>query len=616
MQHIWRLIRTRLAEHIRGLVVVVLIALTVSAVPYGFAMLGRWLVDEALQVTGPPEAPQQEEAAGQQEGGLSVEWKAKTTEEKLRLLTIFFVASISVHFVVTGLSALSEVVKARMNNRMIYDLRSAVHGKLAGMEMAVFSREQVGQLMTRVLDDVGGIPGNLTQFVINLITQVAMLGLGLVLLLRLNPQMALVVLLVLPFYAATCVIFLPRIRRNTEELRVRGAEFNGFVVERLANVLTIKNYAQEEREVGSFSRMLEGNIDLSRRQQRLNLYFGTATTLITGLGALAVLALGFLKIRSGDMQLGEVLAFHGVTAQLFVPVSALVGLTGVVQTLKVLADRVFGVLDTPAGIRRAEDAVEVEELRGDVSFENVSQRYQEGGPFAVQDVTLQIPAGKTVCLVGPTGCGKSTLIALLTRLYDPTSGTVRIDGIDVRRLPVRRLRQMVGNVLHRSQVFTGTMADNICYGRPDATREEVEEVARMVGLHEFAQSLPNGYDTQIGRGAVAPDAERLARLGLARALITHPVILTVDDTYSAIAEEAERPLRSAIREALTGRTILIATSRLSLCEDADLVVVMQKGRLVQTGTHPGLLQEPGVYRRLYMRQMGLDESDEGAGPES
>ncbi len=513
---------------------------------------------------------------------------------------------------VTGLSALSEFIKARMNNHMIYELRSAVHEKVAGMEMAVFSREQVGQLMTRVLDDVGGLPGNLTQLVVNFLTQVAMLVLGLVLLLRLSPQMALVVLLVLPFYAATCIIFLPRIRRNTEELRVRGAELNGFVVERLTNVATVKNYAQEDREVERFSGMLDRNIGLSRRNQRLNLYFGTFTTLITGLGTLAVLALGFLKIRSGDMQLGEVLAFHGVTAQLFVPVSALVGLTGVVQTLSVLAGRVYGVLDTPATITRAGDVIDLREVRGDISFDHVSLRYQEGGPFAVEDVNLNIPVGTAVCLVGSTGCGKSTLIALLTRLYDPTAGTVRIDGVDVRRFPVRRLRRMVGNVLHQGQLFMGTMAENIAYGRREATREEIEDVARTVGLHEFVRFLPQGYDTALGRGAITLNADQLARLGLARALITRPAILTVDDTYTAIEEEAERPLRAAVRGFLADRTILMASSRLSLCEDADLVVVMQKGRVVQTGAHRNLLQEPGVYRRLYMRQMGLEGMDDPA----
>jgi ABC-type multidrug transport system fused ATPase/permease subunit len=393
-------------------------------------------------------------------------------------------------------------------------------------------------------------------------------------------------------------------------LRIRIAELTGYVVERITNVATIKNYAQENRELSNFGGMVDRNLGLSRRQHKLNLFFGSLTTIITGFGTLSVLFLGFLNIRGGSMQLGEVLAFYQITGQLFVPISALVGLTTVTQTLQVLASRVYNVLDTPAMLQEAKDAVEPGEIKGEIDFEHVSLRYEEGGPFAVEDINLAIPAGKTVCIVGPTGCGKSTLLMLLSRFYDPNDGVIRLDGIDIRKIPLETLRHKIGNVLHDTQVFSGTFAENIAYGAPDASQEDIEAAARLVELHDFIQNQPEAYKAKLGRGGITLNTEQLVKLGIARALVTKPAILTVDDTYTTIEEEIEQRLRSAVRDALADQTILIATSRLSICEDADMVVVMRMGKIIQVGTHEQLLATPDLYRRMYMRQMGLEVLDE------
>jgi len=609
MELTWRLIRTHLKKHTVFLVVVLLIVVIISATPYVFSFLGKWLVDEALQVTGPPKpkaASDTSETVGSDSRTVSIEWKAKTIAEKLRLLKIFFIASVSIHLAVTALSALSEFMKSRMTNRMVYELRSSVHEKIGSMEMGLFTREQVGQLMTRIMDDAGGIPGNLTQLVINFCTQIIMLALGAYLLFTLNPRMALFALGALPFYAVACFVFLPRIRKNTEELRIRGAEFNGFVVERLTNVATIKNYAQEDQEVSGFNSKLDNNMRLNRSQQNLSLGFGTLTTIITAIGTLAALLFGFLNIRAGRMQLGQVMAFYQVTAQLFVPISALVSLTNVAQTLQVLASRVYSVMDAPATLQDSEDIADLPDIRGDIEFKQVSLRYMEGGPFAVENVDFSVPAGTSVCIVGPTGCGKSTILTLISRLYDPTKGAIYLGGVDIRNIPVNRLRRAIGNVLHECQVLSGTIADNISYGSPDTTEKEIEEIAEAVGLHEFIQSQPKGYGTRLGSGGITLNAEELVKLSIARALVTKPSVLTIDDTYAAIEEDVESQLRASVRETLADHTILIATSRLSICEDADMVIVMQSGKIVQTGMHEELLAKPGLYRRMYMRQMGME----------
>ena len=610
MHLVWRMIRELLRDKKKAVVTRFLIAAAIAATPYAFSFLGKWLVDEALQVTGPPKPKAAAEtiaAPASPSPSLGIEWKAKTTEHKLRLVGIFLAASLGIHIVVTGLSAVSERLNSRTVQQMVHELRSAVHEKLTRLEMGLFGREQIGQLMTRVMDDAGGIPGNLTNLVINSCTQVAMLALGLVLLLRLNVQMTLIALVSLPLYAVSCIIFLPRLRRNAEQLRTRGAELNGLVVERLSSIATIKNYAQEDAELERFSKMLARNQGLSRTQHRLSLYFGTLTTLITGFGTLAVLAFGFLNIKAGRMQLGEVLAFHQVTAQLFVPISALVGMATVAQTLQVFGQRMYGILDLSGGIKEAPDPVVLPVIGGHVGFEGVSLRYTEGGPFAVEDVSLSVPAGKTGCIVGPTGCGKSTLLTLLSRFYDPTDGVVCIDGVDIRRLRLHDLRLAVGNIFYDSTVFSGTFTQNIRYGAPQATSQDIEAAARLVELHDFIQGQPQGYGAKLGSGGISLDAEQLVRLAVARALVNQPAILTIDDTFSTIDEEVETCLRASLRQALGGRTVIIATSRLSICEDADLVVVMRRGKIAQVGTHAGLLSAPGTYRRMYMRQMGMDD---------
>jgi ATP-binding cassette subfamily B protein len=275
----------------------------------------------------------------------------------------------------------------------------------------------------------------------------------------------------------------------------------------------------------------------------------------------------------------------------------------------VLGFRVYSVLDTPSKLEHVSDTVDLPEIKGDLAFQHVSLRYEEGGPFAVEDVNLAIPSGTNVCIVGPTGCGKSTLLGLLSRLYDPTEGTIILDGVDIRRIPINELRHTIGHVLHECQMFTGTMAENISYGAPEASQEEVERVARIVGFHDFISSQEKGYEAQLGRGGVTLGAEELVKLGIARALVMKPSVLTIDDTYSAIEEDVEKQIRKAVTGALGSKTILIATSRLSICEDADMVVVMQNGKVSQIGAHEELLATPGMYRRMYMRQMGMEELD-------
>ena len=590
MKILWRLTKMLLVPKRWIIIVVILTTLIISAVPYGFSFFGKWLVDEALQVSGVPTH------------------QAKSEAEKLHLLLVFFLVSIGVHVVSTGMGGGTELLKSKAIHEMIFTLRSRVHEKLENADLGQFLTEQPGQHMTRLLDDTGNIPGNVVNLWVNIITQLGMLVLGLVLLLKLNPLLAIVTLAALPFFAVTSALLLPKLKNVVTDIRTYWSTLIGHVVERLSSIETVKNYVQEAREVAEFSNLVERSLNLNRKNNRLNLLLGSISGLITAFATLAVLVIGILNIRSGNMQLGAVLAFYAVTAQLFVPIGTLVGMFVILQTVSIYGERVFSVLDSPVHIRDMETPVVPDRIAGNIEFRNASLQYQEGGPFAISDLSFAIPTGTSAAIVGPTGCGKSTVISLLTRLYEVTQGEIFIDEINIKSLPVQLLRQSVGNILYDTPVFSGTIAENISLASPSVKQPAIEEAAKRSGLHEYIIELDSGYATRLGGGGIQLETVELIKLGIARLLATDPPIITVDDTFAGVNEETEQYLQSALRKAISGKTFLMATSRITAAKTCNLIIVLQKGRLVQIGTHDELLAIPGLYRRMYMRQVGLPDN--------
>jgi ABC-type multidrug transport system fused ATPase/permease subunit len=313
--------------------------------------------------------------------------------------------------------------------------------------------------------------------------------------------------------------------------------------------------------------------------------------------------MGFLRLKSGDMLLGEVPAFYQVTAQLFVPISALVGMTIVSQTLGVYADRVFQMLDSKSEIP-ADGALKP--VDGDIVFDHVTLKFSEGGPFAIDRLSLTIPQGKTTAIVGPTGCGKSTIILLLTRLLDPNQGTISIGGFDIEDFVLHDYRRSVGNVLFDTKIFSGTVSENVAFGTKNLMIGDIRNACRVVELDTAMSAFPRGYETRLGTGGMQLSDEETLKLNLARAIVTKPEIVTVDDTYAQVGEETERRLRVSLREALPNATMVIATSRLSIAESCDSIYVLQKGSVAEFGSHEQLMEMHGLYRRMYARQMGME----------
>ena len=578
-----RLLRTIVPGHRFVIFIAIVCALAISATPYAFSFLGKWLIDDVLSIG-------------------NVAAQVRSESETLALLLRFFLISAGFHLVGTLLAAFSELANTRTVHRMTFRLRSSVFEKVENTDHTAYTRESPGQLMTRIMDDTGAIPGNVTHIIINFVTQIAMLVLGIVLLVRLQPTLAIYAAIALPFYAIVCILFLPAIKRNTQNIRIQWASLVAYAVERLSSIITVKNYARETAETGEFGDRVDVSLGLNRRQHRLNLLFGSLSAIITAFATLSVLTIGFIKLKNGDMLLGEVLAFYQVTAQLFVPISALVGMTVVSQTLRVYADRVFQMLDSKSAIAETGDQMPAS---GDIVFKDVTLRYAEGGPFAVNNLSLTIKQGTATALVGPTGCGKSTVLLLLTRLIDPNSGVIRIGETDVRSFALNAHRRSVGNILYDTKVFSGTVAENVAFGTKDVSVDDIRNACKIADFDADISSLAKGYDTVLGTGGVQLSEEDTLKLNLARAIVTKPRIITVDDTYALVGEETERRLRASLRRALPDATMIIATSRLSIAESCDAIHVLQKGSVVESGSHDELMDAHGLYRRMYARQMGM-----------
>jgi len=407
---------------------------------------------------------------------------------------------------------------------------------------------------------------------------------------------------VLPFYATGAALFMRPLRENTEQMRHANSELQSLMEEKLTFAPTIKYYAQEDAESTRFFNRLQENLKIGFQQNALNTGLSVVLMIISGLGATGVLLYGFWQLQDGTMKLGEVLAVYQMTALLFGPITALTNVNVQLQTTGIILTRIYEVLDMKSELEDAPDAIDVVDLKGEIAFEDVSLRYVEGGPIALQNVNFHLPAGQTVALLGPSGCGKTAVVNLLSRFYDPTDGRVLIDGQDIRKFKIQSLRESIGMASQESRIFSGTVAQNIAFGDDDVDRSVVEQVAQVAGIHEYILTLPKKYDTPIGKGGKALTQDVTQRLAIARALLGGASMFIFDDSASALSEEDEELLFEDIEQAFARQTLVIVTNRVRTAENAHRILVMRDGGIVEQGTHDELVSLKGVYWRMYLHQ--------------
>jgi ABC-type multidrug transport system fused ATPase/permease subunit len=493
----------------------------------------------------------------------------------------------------------------RAAQRTLLALRQTLFQHLMRLDLAFYDRYAVGRLMSRVQNDVGTLQDLFTSGILSSIGDLLTLVGIVVVMLLLHVKLTLITLAVLPLMVLLTISWRTRSRRAFQGVRAALAQVNAGLQENISGVRVIQSLCSEGNNLQRFDGLNRAHFAANLTASRLSAFLLPTIELIGVLGIALVVVFGGPMVLAGSLSAGSLVAFVLYIQRFFEPIRDLGFRWNNLQMAMAAGEHILEVLDAEVRIQEDPSPVILPRLRGEVEFRHVWFQYQPGVPV-LQDFSLHVPAGQSLAIVGHTGAGKTTLVNLIARFYDVTDGTILVDGIDLRRVSLESLRGQIGIVLQEPFLFSGTVRDNIRYGNLAASEEAIIEAARAIGVHDFVMQLEHGYDTEVHeRGGLLSHGQRQL-ISFVRALLADPRLLILDEATASIDTETERLIQAGLATLLHGRTAFIIAHRLSTVKNADRIIVLDQGRLVEDGTHDALLQQSGLYHRLYaMTYAGL-----------
>lgn len=551
-----------------ALICMALVSLTTLAVPW---ILGRELIDRVILA------------------------------KNLSLLNLIAIALV-VLVAIKGLFSYGQTyLMSFVGYRVITDLRNKVYQHLQRLSLSFYKRKRTGEIMSRVVTDVNVLQEvvveSIAKMILNLLIIAGVLGF----IFYIHWRLSLCVLGVIPLLALTVRKFGSHIRKFSTSVQVKIADISSLLQETIAGIEVVKSFATEKKEAKRFQQENILNFRLAMRRTQAVALLSPLIEIITTIGLSAILWYGAWEVIRGVLTPGKLISFLGYVSLAIKPLNQLGTTYSLYQRALASAERIFEILDTEPEIKELRGAVTLPPVEGYIGFKDISFGY-DSNELILEDINLEIKPGERVALVGPSGVGKTTLASLIPRFYDPISGVIAIDGYDVKKVKLASLRQQISIVPQETILFNGTIGDNIAYGRPEATEEEIAEAARRANVDRFIESLSRGYDTEVGERGVKLSGGERQRIAIARAILRNPRILILDEATSAVDAETELLIQQALSRLMKDRSTLIIAHRLSTIQNANKVVVLNERRIEEIGSHEQLLAQRGFYTRLYKTQ--------------
>lgn len=518
-------------------------------------------------------------------------------EGSIRTIWLLTAALVALYLLRVLFRYLSSYISHKAAWLLVRGIRRRVYDRMERLDLSFFHDKQTGDLMSRVINDTRDFELLYAHIIPELITNLVTFTGVLVILLVINARLALVTCFPIPFIILGGLFFSKKVRPLFRISRKKEGELNGKLQDNLSGIHEIQSFGKEDFETGKFDEKNHEQVDAMLHALKISAIFHPSVEFLSSIGTILVVCVGGFMAYRGGLSVEDIVSFVLYLSLFYQPVAGMANLLENMQQSLAGAERVFVILDAPSKIRDREGAEDLGTSEGRITFEHVDFSYEDGEPV-LRDISFEAKPGQMIALVGPTGVGKTTLTQLVSRFYEPTAGRILVDGKDIQNVTVSSLRGNISPVLQDTFLFNGTIAENIGYAKPDAPREAIEEAARAAFIHEDILAMPDGYETQVGERGVRLSGGQKQRIAIARAILRKSPIIILDEATASVDVETEREIQKAVGAIAGKRTILAVAHRLSTIRSADLILVIEDGKIAERGTHEELVKKGGIYARM------------------